>query len=99
MILSIYDSTKQTLVGVFNSIPICSRYIFRQEHNISCDKKIRNHWQFKTKLLNNGMSYAIRTATKEQKELLKNKNYIIVNGYEQPSYNDMKSFDNFEKSN
>jgi hypothetical protein len=45
------------------------------------------------------MSYAIRTATKEQKELLKDKSYIIVNGYEQPSHNDMKSFDNFEKSN
>lgn len=92
-IYSLYDVTLKKLIGVFNSASLVARYVHKDLYNESLVAKVYNSWKNRGRFKFNNMVYTVRTATKEQVEILGEKEYIILNGYRIPNSNSMKSFD------
>lgn len=92
-IYSLYDVTLKKLIGVFNSASLVARYVHKDLYNESQIAKVYSSWKNKGRFKFNNMVYTVRTATKEQIEILGEKEYIILNGYRIPNSNSMKCFD------
>ena len=92
-IYSLYDVTLKKLIGVFNSASLVAKYVHKDLYNESLVAKVYNSWKNRGRFKFNNMVYTVRTATKEQVEILGEKEYIILNGYRIPNSNSMKSFD------
>ena len=92
-IIALYDAKAKKLIGVFATSSLVAKYIFKEEHDMNKTSRTSTSWSQKNKLNHNGMAYAIRTANEEQKQLLGEDEYIIVNGYEEPTIANMSSFD------
>jgi hypothetical protein len=92
-IIALYDAKAKKLIGVFATSGLVAKYIFKEEHDTNKTSRTSTSWAQKNKLNHNGMAYAIRTANEEQKQLLGENEYIIVNGYEEPTMSNMRSFD------
>ena len=90
--ISLYDAKCQKLIGVFRSKTMCAKYIFGDLHNGRKDAKVNAAWQTKYKMYHNGNIYAIRTANEEQCDAIAELDYVIFNGYEEPSFSNMSSF-------
>lgn len=90
--ISLYDANKQKLVGVFETLALCARYIFGDTHNSKVATRVHAARSRKCRLNHNGMAYAIRIANEDQKALLGELEYVITNGYPLPTANNMASF-------
>jgi len=92
-IYSLYDVTLKKLIGVFDSASLVARYVHKDLYNETLCGKIYQSWKNKGRFKFNNMVYTVRTATKEQIEMLGDKQYIILNGYRIPNAKSMKGFD------
>lgn len=78
--IAVYNADEKKLVGLFQDIPIVSRYLFPFE---DANKRINFiHYALKTKKKLQSKevkgNLAIRWATTQQRELLGNKQYLIL---------------------
>jgi hypothetical protein len=92
-IVALYDAKAKKLIGVFSTSTMVAKYIFKEEHDMNKTSRTITSWAQKSKLNHNGMSYAIRTANEEQKLILGTNEYIILNGYKEPTIANMMSFE------
>jgi hypothetical protein len=90
---SLYDVALKKLIGVFDSLSSIGRYVHKDVHNSHQDKKVYMSWRNKGKFKWDNMVYTVRTATKEQIEMLGDKQYVIFNGYRIPNLTSMKGLD------
>jgi hypothetical protein len=97
--LALYDVKFKRLVGVFLSNNILYRYLYPTSiypatvnESKLCKSKMIKAWKNKTRLEHEEMIYAIRTPNEEQLQILGDNVYVIVNGYKEPNFNDMKGF-------
>jgi hypothetical protein len=91
-IIALYDANAKKLIGVFSTSTLVAKYIFEDEHDMNKTSRTCSSWAQKNKINHNGMSYAIRTANEEQKLILGTNEYIILNGYKEPTIPNMSSF-------
>ena len=90
--VSLYDSENKKLIGVFDSISCCCKYIYS---HLACDtlnKKISMARRRKNIIKHNGYSYAIRSANDMQNKMLGDNQYIISEGYREPIESQMIGF-------
>jgi hypothetical protein len=92
-IIALYDAIAKKLIGIFTTSTLAAKYIFKDQHNNRKTSRISTSWCQKNKIYYNEMAYALRTANEEQKLLLGTNEFIIVNGYEEPTMSNMRSFD------
>lgn len=92
-IIALYDANAKKLIGVFSTSTLVAKYIFKEEHDMNKTSRTSTSWAQKNKLNHNGMTYAIRTANEEQKLILGTNEYIILNGYKEPTIANMMSFE------
>jgi len=92
-IVALYDAKAKKVIGVFSTSTMVAKYIFKEEHDMNKTSRTSTAWAQKNKLNHNGMSYAIRTANEEQKLILGTNDYIILNGYKEPTIANMSSFE------
>jgi len=92
-IIALYDANAKKLIGVFSTSTLVAKYIFKEEHDNRKTSRTSTAWCQKNKIYHNNMAYAIRTANEEQKQLLSTNEFIILNGYEEPTNSNMRSFD------
>jgi DNA-binding transcriptional ArsR family regulator len=92
-IVALYDANAKKLIGVFSTSTLVAKYIFKDEHDMNKTSRTSTAWAQKNKVNHHGMSYAIRTANEEQKLILGTNEYIILNGYKEPTIANMSSFD------
>lgn len=91
-IIALYDAKAKKLIGVFSSSTLVAKYIFKEEHDTNKTSRTSTAWAQKNKINHKGMAYAIRTANEEQKLILGTNEYIILNGYKEPTIANMSSF-------
>lgn len=92
-IVSLYDANAKKLIGVFSTTTLVAKYIFQEAHTNRQTSRTSTAWCAKTKINYNGMAYAVRTANEEQKLILGTNEYIILNGYKEPTIANMMSFE------
>jgi hypothetical protein len=93
-IIALYDSNEKKLIGIFSTSTLAAKYIFKDEHTTRQTSRTITAWCQKNKIHHNDMSYAVRTANEEQKQLLGTNEFIVINGYKQPSNHNMRSYNN-----
>jgi hypothetical protein len=92
-IIALYDANAKKLIGVFSTTTLVAKYIFEGAHTNRQTSRTSTAWCAKSKINYNGMSYALRTANDEQKKILGTNEFIILNGYKEPTMSNMRSFD------
>lgn len=92
--IAIYNCEKKELIGLFKTVTFATRYLF----NGAGGKKINSIMyalNSRRKITNSSFNFsiAVRACTQEQKDLLSNHDFIIVNDYPKPPLWQMKGFD------
>jgi hypothetical protein len=88
--ITLYDALLQKVVGVFKTKNICGKYIYGDLHNCNLSKNISTYIKRKTRFKIGDLKYAVRTANEEQKAILGDLDFVILNGYNQPKKNTMR---------
>lgn len=82
--VSIYDTSKKQLLGIFKSLEIASKYLY----NIPTEagsRRIKNALQSQARItLDTGFDFpvCVRIASQTQKEMLSDRECLILNEYE-----------------
>ena len=91
-VISVYDTSNKSLVGVFNGFSIASRYLFDGDIR-KISTTVRNCWERKRKILSDlGITVAIRTASQDQTKLLGDDDYYISGEYKEARLTRMNGF-------
>jgi hypothetical protein len=93
-IIALYDANEKKLIGIFSTSTLAAKYIFKDQSTSRHTSRIIGAWCQKHKMYHDDMAYALRTANEEQKQLLGTNEFIVINGYKQPSIHNMRSYDN-----
>jgi hypothetical protein len=90
--ISLYNTEKQELIGVFSSISLVERYIYDQYSSVK--NNVYTALMKKTRIRTNklGIVLCVRVATERQVELLEGEDYYVFPQYPQTVTTRMKGY-------
>ena len=92
--IAIYNCEKKELVGLFKVKTFAARYLYNGNGGRNV-LKIVNALNRRSRIKDTSFDFPIvvRACTQEQKELLSEGDFTILNGYPEPTHWQMKGFD------
>ena len=91
-IISVFDTDKKSLIGVFLGFSKATRYLFNADMK-NASKRVLYCWQSKSRLTTDlGITVAIRTASDEHIKLLGEDDYYIAGEYKAPRQTRMNGY-------
>jgi hypothetical protein len=88
--ITLYDVSVKKAVGIFKNKTLCAKYIFGDVHQSTMLSRITQSVRRKSRIHTEEFIYTARMSNEEQKIILGDKNFVILNGYKEPKgYNMM----------
>ena len=88
--ITLYDVSVKKAVGVFKNKTLCAKYIFGDVHNSTMMSRITQSVRHKVRIHTQEIIYTARMSNDEQKIILGDKDFVILNGYKEPKGYNMK---------
>lgn len=95
--VALYDAKQKKLIGIFDSLSTCGKYVFGDKHCASMAPRLSYAKNKRQKVYHEGNAYAVRTASVEQIEKLGEYGYLIESWARQPTISQMKGYSSDRK--
>lgn len=88
--ITLYDVSVKKVVGIFKNKTLCAKYIFGDVHNSTMLSRITQSVRRRCRIHTQEFIYTARMSNEEQKIILEDKDFVILNGYKEPKGYNMK---------